>query len=493
MLVLQLVAQPLHGAALLARPRQVAVLLVGLADDLEVAAGEEHLGVRAVGHRHHVARIGVDAPDLAVVGAVDRAAGRQLVVGDGVLEGAAAVLQLADLLDRALAEGPGAEHLRPARRLEGAGDDLARARGGPVHEHHDRHVGEDGPRRARPVGGAAAVARLHPDDVAGGEKEVRHLDRGRQAATGVVAEVEDEALEGLVVGHAEGLDHLAGAVGVELGQAEVAEAVLRGEAVVPALARAGEAADGAGDDPSAGDDEVGLAAVGVPHPDRDVRPGRAHEEVDALLRRPALGRRAVDRQHHVAGPHPGLDRGGAGHRGHDGEVPVDHADLGPDARVLAAHRLRELRLVAGRNVLGVRIAERRDESFDRGEEGGLVVDRLHEGVLQDLAGLDQRIEPLVRRRPLGERDREAEEHDPQEQGEQGGGDVAAHGRAPGGRRMGRRGPDVHPIHGSARADPPRRPYPPGFEPPPRAGAAATGPEPAPGPPPDPAPHVPGHP
>src|SRR5207302_10931410 len=120
--------------------------------------------------------------------------GRRVEARDGELH-AAAVLQLDDRLHAALAERRGADDDRAAVVLERAGDDLAGAGGAAVDEDHDRIV------RLGVLGvgaldlGVAAAAALGGDDDAVEEEPVGDLHRLLEEAAGVVAQIENQALE----------------------------------------------------------------------------------------------------------------------------------------------------------------------------------------------------------------------------------------------------------------------------------------------------------
>src|SRR5262249_383635 len=71
------------------------------------------------------------------------------------------------------------------------------------------------------------IAAAHRDDLAAAQKSVRHRDRLVEQAAGIVAEIEDEALElvrrNLSRQIADGARHLVSRVFIELGEADIAD------------------------------------------------------------------------------------------------------------------------------------------------------------------------------------------------------------------------------------------------------------------------------
>src|SRR5262249_3563904 len=116
------------------------------------------------------------------------------ILGDGKLQGRA-VLERVDRLDAALAEGLAADDDRAVVVLEGAGHDL-RGRGRAVVDDHD-----DGIVGLGVAGGGLVffedliVGADGQDDGALGEKLIRDVDRLVEQAAGVIAQVDDQALE----------------------------------------------------------------------------------------------------------------------------------------------------------------------------------------------------------------------------------------------------------------------------------------------------------
>src|SRR5207237_6400588 len=97
--------------------------------------------------------------------------------------------------DRALPEGLCPEDERALVILERTGDDLGGARAPAVHEHDHRKVAP----RARLVREVLLLlileAAVRVDDQPGVEEQIGDLHRLRQKTTGIVPEVEDEALQ----------------------------------------------------------------------------------------------------------------------------------------------------------------------------------------------------------------------------------------------------------------------------------------------------------
>jgi len=173
---------------------------------------------------------------------LDRAARRRVVARRGQLDGGA-LGQGQHGLDRALAEGLGAHHHRPFVVLQGAGDDF-RGRGrAAVDQHHHRHGLGGGGQALQGVvlgapvvvlGGGVILVLGILDPAIGGH----HQGLGRQEGGGdadgaveqaarVVAQVEHQALQvaGLVQ-FGQLLGHRLGGVFLELGDADVAVAVI---------------------------------------------------------------------------------------------------------------------------------------------------------------------------------------------------------------------------------------------------------------------------
>ena len=165
--------------------------------------------------------VGRDPGALLRPAAAEVAAAGGEVLADRDVE-RAAVGELLDLLEDALAERAGAHHRRAVAVLQRAGDDLRRRGRLAVDEHGDRDLGVDrGARRLEHVLGPRAAAR--GDDLALGDEDRRHQDGLVEQAAAVVAEVEDDRLGALADQAAHGLADLAVGARGEAGELDVGD------------------------------------------------------------------------------------------------------------------------------------------------------------------------------------------------------------------------------------------------------------------------------
>ena len=116
-------------------------------------------------------------------------------------------------------------------------------------------------------------------------------------------------------------------------------------------------------------------------------------------------RDSLDLQHDVAGQHARLQGGRVVHGRDDGQEAVDLIDFSADSHVRAAHLLIEVALLRWGHVHGVRIVERADHRPNHRPLHRLVVRLVHESLNDQVAHIDDRIEPLVRGTAIGDRQR----------------------------------------------------------------------------------------
>ena len=155
-----------------------------------------------------------------------------VVAGGGEVAGhrhrqPAAIPQGEQRLDQALAEGPAPREGGAPPVLQGPGQDLARTRRAPVHQGQHRSGEEAAGIGLLEAGDAATVLRFH--DGAAIEQFIGYCHAGAHQATGVVAQIEDQALHRRTAVAAvqvlDGLPHQLGHRFTELGDAQVAQAV----------------------------------------------------------------------------------------------------------------------------------------------------------------------------------------------------------------------------------------------------------------------------
>ena len=122
-------------------------------------------------------------------------AGGRVVERRGQPERAAA-LQRDDRLHRALAKAAGSHHGRAAVVLQGAGDDFGSRRRGAVDQHDDgRPAQQVAGRRSTVDMVVRGVAAAGGDHDAAVEKNAGDIDRSVEQPAGVVAQIEDEAVQ----------------------------------------------------------------------------------------------------------------------------------------------------------------------------------------------------------------------------------------------------------------------------------------------------------
>ena len=117
--------------------------------------------------------------------------------------------------------------------------------------------------------------------------------------------------------------------------------------------------------------------------------------------------------------HPRLQRRRVVHGCDDRQEAVNLIDLGADSDIGAAQLLVEVALALGRNVHGVRVVERANHRLDHRFLHRGVVRLVHEPLDQQVAHIDDRLEPLVGGAPIGNRQGKlhqqcAEQHDQQQ-------------------------------------------------------------------------------
>src|SRR5690606_12438584 len=248
---------------------------------------------------------------------LDGAAVGRVVERSGELE-RAVVVKWQHGLYRALAEAVGTHYHRSFLVLQGAGDTL-RSRGAAAVDQHDHGYAFTGVRR---IGIEAQLgigdAALGVDDQALLEEMVGDLYRGLQHAAGVVAQVQDQAVEFLAVFLAQScqcLAHLRAGVDLELGDTQVAIAWFEQLAL-----DAGDL-----DDCARQFDVEGLAALAHQR-QVDFAAWLAAHHPHSLDHRQALGRFAVDLDDQVAS----LDAGSGCGSVIDGRNHLDKAVLDTD-------------------------------------------------------------------------------------------------------------------------------------------------------------------
>ncbi len=147
------------------------------------------LALQLVGHVLQDLDVGLDALGL------DRAARRRVVARRGQAQRAVVLAERDDGLHRALAERARADDGRALVVLQRAGDDLGGRGRAAVDQHDDRLALRQIARAGVVALGLLGVAAAGRDDLAAVEEGVRHRDRLVEQAAGVVAQVEDVALE----------------------------------------------------------------------------------------------------------------------------------------------------------------------------------------------------------------------------------------------------------------------------------------------------------
>ena len=185
----------------------------------QVAAVDEQVHVLGVDRHRLNLDVGHDAD------ALDRDVARREVLRDGELERPAVVVVAIQDLDRALAERALADDQRAVVVLERAGDDLA-GRGAAAVLQHDHRVVRLGAFGARQLAlGLLRIVRRRGHDRAARQEDVGDAHRLLQQAARVVAQVEHDALQVLLVQLGQRrLDVVAG-VALEIRHAHVADAV----------------------------------------------------------------------------------------------------------------------------------------------------------------------------------------------------------------------------------------------------------------------------
>ena len=286
--------------------------------------------------------------------ALDRAAGRRVVARRGQAKGAV-VAHRDDGLHRAFAEAAGAEDDGAAMVLQRAGDDLARRGGAAVDQHDQRqaagHVGAAGVPALALVGVAGAGG----DDLAVGDEVVADVDSGIEQAAGVVAQVEDEALEVVVLGFQllDRLLQLRLALFVEAGEADIADvAVKRGFHHLDVDDLAGHRHV---------DRLVHAFALDV---DGDGAAGGAAHAVNRVVQREAFDGLTVEREDEVARLHAGALGGGVVDRADDFHQAAVGGDFKAEPAELALGGDLHVAVLFGVHVAAVRV-EAGDHAVER--------------------------------------------------------------------------------------------------------------------------------
>ena len=231
--------------------------------------------------------------------------------------------------------------------LQRAGHDLGRARAVAIDEHDHRQV-----RVLAVFVRAVVLVRLRDaaarvdDHVAARKEPIGDLDSLVQRSTGIVAQVEHQALHPAVGQLLErGADFVVRRLG-KISELDVARVLVDHE----------HAADRHDIDFVAFDIEIDQAVVAAPaEGDVDGRALRTFQLGDRLLARPALGVGAGDPRDDVAAAEALLVGGRAFEDGHHGDVAVDDLNLDPEAVVLAFLALAHLGVALGIEEAGMRI------------------------------------------------------------------------------------------------------------------------------------------
>lgn len=207
-----------------------------------------------------------------------------------------------------------------------------------------------------------------------------YLDGGLQHAAGVVAQVQDQALETALVVLAQlvqRLDHFLAGVDLELGDAQVGVAGFEDLAL-----------DTLDLDDGALEFDVERSAAIADDGQGDRGAGLAAHAVDRFGHRLALGRLAVDLHDQVAGLDAGAGRGGVVDRRDHLDEAVFAADLDAQAAELAAGAFLQLGEVLRAEVGGVRV-EVAEHALDGVLQQGLVVHWLDIGGLHPVENLGE--------------------------------------------------------------------------------------------------------
>ena len=275
--------------------------------------------------------------------------------------------------------------------LQRAGDDLGGGSGPRVDQHHQRDTLEN----VGPLGAEGELRVVHPplriDDGPLVQECVGHRDRGVQHASGIVPQVEDQALEAAVAGVLpELVDRFAQALaGPEL---ELADP----DVSVPRLDRAATHAGDLDDVPGDGDPEGPVHAF-AHDGEHDVGAGLSAHQLHRFGQRHPLHRGVVEPDHQIPRLDAGALRGGVVDGRDHLDEPVLHADLDPQAPELAARARLQLLVVVGYEVGGVRV-EPGQHPADRVLEQRPVPDRLDVIVLDLGEDLREGAEILQRQR-----------------------------------------------------------------------------------------------
>ena len=233
--------------------------------------------------------------------------------------------------------------------LQRAGDDLGGGGGPRVDQHHQRDTAEN----VGPLGAEGNLRVFHPslriDDGPLVQERVGHRHRGAQYATGIVSQVEHEALEAAVAGILPELVYRLAQVlaGPELELADPDVSVSR---LDRAAAHAGDLDDVPGD----GDPDGPIHAF-AHDGEHDVGAGLPAHHLHRIGQRHSLHRGVVEPDHQIPRLDAGALRGGIVDGRDHLDEPVLHADLDSQAPELAARARLQLLVVVGDEVGGVRV------------------------------------------------------------------------------------------------------------------------------------------
>src|SRR5713101_5357924 len=358
----------LHGLEQIHRALQLGIALELVLDPRLLVDGRRRrlLAGSRLRHLHDDVRrdaLAVDGPALGGE-----------VLGRGQSQ-ARAVGERADGLHRALAEALRAQDDRAAPVLEGAGHDLGGRGTALVDEDNDGKVAPGALAAGLEAHVLVADAAFRVDDeLARIEELLGHLDRGSQEPPGVIAEIEDEALDllALVVLLQSPLDILARLL-LELAEADVLDAGLELAAL-----------DGLHLDQLARDRVVlGLGQALADDADDDLAPRLAAHSLDGIGELHVLGRHALDLDDAV----PRQDARAEGRRALDGRYHGQDVILEGDLDAQAAELPRRLHshfaVHVGVQERGMRI-EATQGALDR------AVDEVFGRHLVDVLALDDR-------------------------------------------------------------------------------------------------------
>ena len=253
--------------------------------------------------------------------------------------------------------------------LQGAGDDF-RGRGGTaVDQHYQRRVAKQGARGGTELHLGVTDAALGVDDQALVEEGVGDFHRGVEHAAGVVAQVQHQTLELAVVlflQFVDGVGQILAGVGLEVGDAQIAEAILE-TAVAHALYL---------DDVAGNGDLEGPFLAFTDDGEGDVGAHLAAHDVDRFTQGHALDGLLVETDDQVAGLHAGALGRGIVDGGDDLDEAVFHADFDAEAAEFAAGAHLQILEAVGVEIAGMGV-EAGEHAADGIFQQLLVADGFH--------------------------------------------------------------------------------------------------------------------